>query len=108
MAQSEKGAEFMSPKRPKKTVVDRAYLKRFCNLKPDSLDPRDRPYMAVGVAAAAPRIPKEVDYSKETRPVGDQGYTGSCVGWSTAHGLRRWLHYKSDESRKNSAFASFG
>ncbi len=90
----------MPARRPKKTVVDRAYLKRFCNLKPDSLDPRDRLYMAVGVPAAAPRIPKKVDFSKETRPVGDQGHTGSCVGWSTAYGLRRWLHYKAEGVKK--------
>lgn len=90
----------MPTRKTKKTVVDRAYLKRYCNLKPDALDPRDRPYMAVGLPAAAPPIPKKVDYSKETRPVGDQGHTGSCVGWSTAYGLRRWLHFKSDGVKK--------
>ena len=89
----------MCPKKRKETVIDQTYLKRYCNLTPDPVDPRDRPYMAVGVPAAAPPIPEKVDYGKETGPVGDQGHTGSCVGWATAHGLRRWLYYK-EEGKK--------
>jgi hypothetical protein len=85
--------------RPKK-AVDLNYLKRFCNLRPDSLDPRDHPYMALGVAPGAPTLPKKVDHSKETRPVGNQGHTGSCVGWATAHGLRRWLHHQAAGQKK--------
>ncbi|UCE66321.1 MAG: C1 family peptidase [Candidatus Zixiibacteriota bacterium] len=78
----------------KKTKIDDDYLKRYCNVKRDALDPRDYPFVAVGMRFGAPSIPRKVDYSKETRPVGDQGYTGSCVGWATGYGLRRWLHYK--------------
>jgi hypothetical protein len=80
-------------------VVDDDYLKRFCTLTPDSLDPRDRPYMAMAVEAAAPRIPRKLDHSTETGPPGDQRKTASCVGWSCAY-LRRWQHFKSEGTKK--------
>ena len=83
----------------RKSQVDQAFLKRFCNLMPDPLDPRDYPYVALGVALGAPSIPRRVDYSRETKPVGDQRRTGSCVGWATAYGLRRWLHRKATGRR---------
>ena len=81
-------------RKTKKTKIDQAFLKRYCNLRPDPLDPRDYPYITLGMRLGVPSIPKRVDYSDETAPVGDQSLTGSCVGWAAAHGLRRWLHYK--------------
>jgi hypothetical protein len=72
----------------KKTHIDQGYLKSYCNLMPDPLDPRDYPYVALGVRMGAPAIPKRIDYSKETKPVGDQGYSGSCVGWARRSTIR--------------------
>ena len=85
----------------KRSYVDQAFLKRYCNLQPDPLDPRDYPYVALGMEFRAPSIPTKVDYSNETKPVGNQGPTGSCVGWACAFGLRRWLHYKATGQKKH-------
>ncbi len=92
----------------RKTKIDDGYLKRYCNLTRDALDPRDYPFVAVSMRFGAPSIPKKVDYSKETRPVGDQGQTGSCVGWANACELRRWLHYKAIGKKRTSAYVSSG
>ncbi|KPL23431.1 MAG: hypothetical protein AMJ75_06080 [Phycisphaerae bacterium SM1_79] len=74
--------------------INQNFLKRYCNLVPDPFDPRDFQYGAGIVGLRAPAIPKRVDYSNETEPVGDQRYTGSCVGWASAYGLRNWLRYQ--------------
>lgn len=54
-------------RRVKKTNIDQAFLKRYCNVMQDPLDPRDYPYVALGIRLGAPAIPKHIDYSKETR-----------------------------------------
>lgn len=87
-------AKSRKQKKSSKSYVNDKYLQTFCNLVQDPIDPRDFPYRMVGVRLGAPSIPKKVDYSSETRPIGDQGSTGSCVGWASAYGLRRWLYYK--------------
>lgn len=79
--------------------VDDEYLRKYSNLVRDRLDPRDLRFqdvMATIVSrlAAIPSLPPKVDYSSETAPVGDQEYTGSCVGWAATHGLYRWLYFK--------------
>jgi C1A family cysteine protease len=35
-------------------------------------------------------IPRQLDLRKPWWPVGDQGATGSCVGWATADSVLRW------------------
>jgi hypothetical protein len=42
-----------------------------------------------GAVAAGP-IPKSRDLRNADWKVGDQGATGSCVGWATADGVLRW------------------
>lgn len=43
------------------------------------------------VAAGPAKQPKAVDLrDDEWWPIGDQGNTGSCVGWATADGVLRW------------------
>ena len=76
-------------------TINKSYLSRYCNLVPDPFDYRDFQYGSGIIGLRAPKIPERIDYSKETEPVGDQQYTGSCVGWATAYGLRNWLRYKS-------------
>ncbi|MEM7193948.1 MAG: C1 family peptidase [Pseudomonadota bacterium] len=83
----------------KKSVVNAKYLRTYSNLVPDKLDPRDRSLMAASPRLAQ-SLPASVDYSQETGPPQDQGNTGSCVGWSVAYGLRRWLHFKEHGRRK--------
>ncbi len=79
----------------RKSNVTASYLKKYCNLVPDPVDPRDASFMAApdfAMMASAP-LPSTVDYFEGTYGPGDQGQTGSCVGWATTYGLRRWLHF---------------
>src|SRR5712692_2945630 len=46
-----------------------------------------------GILAAAP-IPGSKDLREDWWAVGDQGNTGSCVGWATADSLLRWHFVK--------------
>lgn len=48
---------------------------------------------AAGLLAAAP-IPSKVDLRKSWWKVGNQGSTGSCVGWATADSVLRWHFVK--------------
>src|ERR671922_3042047 len=50
---------------------------------------------AAGLLAAAPAVPKSKDLRETWGKVGDQGATGSCVGWATADALLRWHFVKS-------------
>jgi C1A family cysteine protease len=50
---------------------------------------------AAGLLAAAPALPKSKDLRETWWKVGDQGSTGSCVGWATADSLLRWHFVKS-------------
>jgi len=44
---------------------------------------------AAGLIAAVP-LPPAKDLRESWWPVGNQGETGSCVGWATADGVLRW------------------
>lgn len=46
---------------------------------------------------AAGRLPAAVDLREDWWRIGDQGSTGSCVGWATADSLLRWHFVKSGE-----------
>jgi len=80
--------------------MGQAFLKRYCNLVPDPFDKRDFQYGSGVVGLRAPRIPSHVDYSGQTEPVGNQQYTGSCVGWASAYGLRNWLRYNATNQQQ--------
>ena len=75
-------------------VIDQRFLQRYCNLVPDPFDHRDFRYGSGTLEFQAPAIPKHIDHSDKTEPVGDQEYTGSCVGWASTYGLRNWLRYQ--------------
>ena len=47
-----------------------------------------------GVLAAAPRVPARKDLRQLWWRIGDQGSTGSCVGWAAADGVLRWHFVK--------------
>lgn len=82
-------------KTQKKTnaVNTRIFRQRVYNIVPDPIDPRDYSARSFGIFGR-PTLPKRVDYSRQTLPVGDQGRTGSCVGWATSY-LRAWLQRQS-------------
>jgi C1A family cysteine protease len=50
---------------------------------------------AAGLLAAAPAVPRSKDLREAWWKIGDQGATGSCVGWATADSLLRWHYVKS-------------
>jgi len=65
---------------------------RICNLVPSTGTETDWKFedaLAVGALQAGQR-PDEMDLRAEWWDVGDQGSTGSCVGWATAEGLMRY------------------
>ena len=47
-----------------------------------------------GVLGAAPRVPARKDLRQPWWRIGDQGSTGSCVGWAAADGVLRWHFVK--------------
>jgi len=58
---------------------------------------------AVAAKAAAPPgvIPESADLRESWWGIGDQGATGSCVGWASADGLLRWHFAKTGKIAKN-------
>jgi C1A family cysteine protease len=73
-------------------------VKRVLNVVPSKDTERDwrlEHADAAGLLAAAPAVPKSKDLRETWWKVGDQGSTGSCVGWATADSLLRWHFVKS-------------
>jgi hypothetical protein len=54
-----------------------------------------------GVLAAAPRVPARKDLRQLWWRIGDQGSTGSCVGWAAADGILRWHFVKANRLATN-------
>ncbi len=73
-------------------------VKRILNCEPSRETDRDWRYdhaEEAGLLAAAPAtIPSSKDLRTTWWKVGDQGSTGSCVGWATADSLLRWHFVK--------------
>ncbi len=64
-----------------------------CLPSPDQADDWDvASAQAAGVLAARATVPASVDLRADWWKVGDQGSTGSCVGWATADSVLRWHH----------------
>jgi hypothetical protein len=51
---------------------------------------------ATGMLAARAPIPASVDLRADWWKIGDQGATGSCVGWAAADSVLRWHHVKAE------------
>ncbi|MBI5115884.1 C1 family peptidase [Candidatus Poribacteria bacterium] len=54
-----------------------------------------------GLMAAKPAIPPSRDLRENWWKIGDQGSTGSCVGWATADSVLRWHFVKSNRLTKD-------
>jgi C1A family cysteine protease len=83
-------------KRPKR-------VKRVLNVVPSQETERDwriETADAAGLLAAPAAVPKSKDLRATWWKVGDQGSTGSCVGWATADSLLRW-HFVNAGRMKN-------
>lgn len=82
--------------RKPKSAVAQNPTRRILNLIPSHGTERDWS-VAVGLAAGALKarpLPAEVDLRESWWRIGDQGGTGSCVGWATADGVMRYLLVK--------------
>lgn len=68
-------------------------VKRILNVVPSEKTERDwrlEHADEAGIMAAAAAVPSSKDLRTTWWKVGDQGATGSCVGWSTADAVLRW------------------
>ena len=69
---------------------------RILNVVPSKDVERDWSFQAAedsGALAAAP-LPAAIDLREDWWKIGDQGQTGSCVGWACADGVLRWHFVK--------------
>lgn len=71
-------------------------VKRILNCDPSRNTQNDwTPATARGAGLlAAPTIPASKDLREAWWQIGDQGGTGSCVGWATADSVLRWHFVK--------------
>lgn len=79
-------------------------VRRILNCLPSKYTERDWTIedAVASKAAAAPRaIPASVDLRETWWAIGDQGATGSCVGWASADGLLRWHFAKAGRLAKS-------
>ncbi len=83
-------------------------VKRVLNVVPSretDLDWQFEHADAAGLLAAPPAIPKAKDLRETWWKVGDQGSTGSCVGWAAADSLLRWHFVKAGRIKNTEAIS---
>ncbi len=77
---------------------DRPEQDRICNVMPSVGTDTDWTFesalAASAIAAPAAALPASVDLRANWWPVGDQGATGSCVGWASTDGVARYHFVK--------------
>src|SRR5262245_20602510 len=91
-------------KRSKRTTPRRAQPKRILNCLPSPKQENDWTFetaTSAGLAAAPAAIPAKVDLREDWWKIGDQGSTGSCVGWATADAVLRWHFVKAGRLPKD-------
>jgi len=83
-------------------------VKRVLNVVPSretDLDWQFEHADAAGLLAAPPSIPKAKDLRETWWKIGDQGSTGSCVGWAAADSLLRWHFVKAGRIKNTEAIS---
>jgi C1A family cysteine protease len=81
------------PKRPAPRRKPKPRVKRILNVVPSEGTEQDWSFEhaeEADLVAAAPRVPSSKDLRTVWWTIGDQGSTGSCVGWATADSVVRW------------------
>ncbi|MBB6048368.1 C1 family peptidase [Armatimonas rosea] len=76
---------------------------RICNLIPSKDTETDWSIdsgLMAGALGAVAALPPSVDLRATWWKVGDQGSTGSCVGWATADGVMRYLLTNANKLKK--------
>jgi hypothetical protein len=84
-------------------MTDKASIKRILNCIPshDTNDDWTMENARESGALAVAAIPPSKDLRETWWQVGDQGSTGSCVGWATADSLLRWHFVKAGRLAKD-------
>jgi C1A family cysteine protease len=83
-------------------------IRRICNVVPSKDTAEDWKFehaVASGALGVTAALPASVDLRKSWWTVGDQGGTGSCVGWASADGVMRY-HMVKDNKLKTSELLS--
>jgi C1A family cysteine protease len=83
-------------KSPTARSTARSEKKRICNLVPTPIDRTRTDWqfsdaLEVGVVATPRALPASLDLRKVWWDIGDQGSTGSCVGWASTDGVARQM-----------------
>jgi len=83
-------------------------VKRVLNVVPSRETERDwrlEQADAAGVLAPRAPVPRSKDLREAWWKVGDQGSTGSCVGWATSDALLRWHYVKTGRIRQTESLS---
>lgn len=88
-----------------KASTRRGERKRICNLVPTpeesmKTDWKFTDALAAGVLGAPAALPASVDLRNSWWGIGDQGNTGSCVGWASTDGVARYMFVTADRLAK--------
>lgn len=78
-------------------------VKRILNVVPSEKRDRDWKFEhadRAGLVAAGPAIPSSKDLRATWWRIGNQGSSGSCVGWATADSVLRWHFVKANRIAK--------
>jgi C1A family cysteine protease len=94
-----------APKKPRRRTSSRAKKeKRILNVEPSPGTENDwtiETAQQADMIAAAPPVPPSKDLRAAWWKVGNQGSTGSCVGWATADSVLRWHFVNSKRIANN-------
>jgi hypothetical protein len=85
-----------------------AEVKRILNVNPSKEVERDWQFEhaeEAGKLAAPVAPPQAVDMREAWWKIGDQGATGSCVGWGTADSVLRWHFVKAVRLRRDQSLS---
>lgn len=93
-------------KKAKSAVASKPAIasKRICNLVPSKGTEKDWNFgdaVASGALGAVAAPPASVDLRQPWWTIGDQGQTGSCVGWATAEGVVRYHMVAANKLARN-------
>ena len=92
------------PNKKKSTKRKKKNEKRILNCLPSKDRDKDWAFgnaAAAGVVAAPAALPPSKDLRESWWKIGNQGGTGSCVGWGTADALLRWHFVKANRLGKD-------
>lgn len=92
------------PSKKKATVSKKSHTKRILNCIPSQHTERDWGFdnaLDAGLLAAPAALPASKDLREQWWKIGDQGATGSCVGWAAADSVLRWHFVKANRLPKD-------